>query len=78
MFEQAIAIEGTYKTQGKHAAGVIISSKNLDEVCPMVRDKEGKRVAGLEMNDLESMGHVKFDVLGIDLLSKIMEVKETF
>lgn len=78
VFEQAIAIEGTYKTQGKHAAGVIISSKNLDEVCPMVRDKEGKRVAGLEMNDLESMGHVKFDVLGIDLLSKIMEVKETF
>jgi len=27
------------------------------------------------MNDLESQGHVKFDILGIDLLSKIMDIK---
>jgi len=26
------------------------------------------------MNPLEIQGHVKFDVLGIDLLSKIMEI----
>jgi DNA polymerase III alpha subunit len=26
------------------------------------------------MNDLESQGHIKFDILGIDLLSKIMEI----
>jgi len=31
-------------------------------------------IAALEMNDLEAMGHVKFDVLGIDLLSKIMTI----
>jgi DNA polymerase III alpha subunit len=73
-FEQAIKIEGTNKSQGKHAAGVIISKHPLAEVCPMVKDKEGKMIAALEMNDLEAMGHVKFDVLGIDLLSKIMTI----
>jgi DNA polymerase-3 subunit alpha len=73
-FQQAIEIEGTNKSQGKHAAGVIISSHPLSEVCPMVKDKEGKPVAALEMGPLEAMGHVKFDVLGIDLLSKVMEI----
>ena len=77
VFEQAMSIEGTFKSQGKHAAGVVISSHKLDEVCPMVRDKKGsEKIAGLEMNDLESMGHVKFDILGISLMDKIMGVRD--
>jgi DNA polymerase-3 subunit alpha len=75
IFEQAINIEGTIKSQGKHAAGVIISSKKLRDVCPMVKDKGGNLVAGFEMGDLEDQGHVKFDILGIDLLNKVMEIK---
>ena len=70
-------IEGTFKSQGKHAAGVVISSYNLDKVCPMVRDKKGtEKIAGMEMNDLEAMGHVKFDILGVSLLDKIMGVRD--
>ena len=70
-------IEGTFKSQGKHAAGVVISSHNLSEVCPMVRDKKGaEKIAGMEMNDLEAMGHVKFDILGVSLLDKIMGVRD--
>jgi len=77
LFEQAMRIEGTFKSQGKHAAGVVISSHKLDKVCPMVRDKKGsEKIAGMEMNDLESMGHVKFDILGISLLDKIMGVRD--
>lgn len=76
-FEQAINIEGTFKTQGKHAAGVVISAEPLYKVCPMVNQKSGgEKIAGLEMSDLESLGHVKFDVLGINLLDKIMKIKE--
>ena len=74
MFKNAIRIEGTNKSQGKHAAGVIISKQKLSDVCPMIKDKNGQMIAGFEMNDLESQGHVKFDILGISLLSKIMEV----
>lgn len=74
VFKTAIKIEGTNKSQGKHAAGVIISKNELKDVCPMVEDKNGQMIAAFEMNDLESQGHVKFDILGIDLLSKIMEI----
>mgnify|MGYP001282463733 CR=1 FL=1 len=76
-FDQAIKIEGTFKTQGKHAAGVVISIEELNKVCPMVNQKSGgEKIAGLEMADLEALGHVKFDVLGINLLDKIMKIKE--
>ena len=76
-FQQAIDIEGTFKTQGKHAAGVVISAEPLFKVCPMVNQKSGgEKIAGLEMNDLEALGHVKFDVLGINLLDKLMKIKE--
>ena len=74
LFEQAIKIEGTNKSQGKHPAGVIISKHKLAEVCPMTKDKSGDSIAAFDMGDLEIQGHVKFDVLGIDLLSKIMEI----
>jgi len=72
-FKQAINIEGTFKTKGKHAAGVVISANELYKVCPMVNQKNGKeKIAGLEMTDLELLGHVKFDVLGLSLLQKLM------
>ena len=76
-FQQAINIEGTFKTQGKHAAGVVISKEPLHTVCPMVKQKGStEKIAGLEMADLEALGHVKFDVLGINLLDKLMKIKE--
>ena len=76
-FQQAIEIEGTFKTQGKHAAGVVISKEPLHTVCPMVKQRGStEKIAGLEMADLEALGHVKFDVLGINLLDKLMKIKE--
>ena len=74
MFEQAIKIEGTNKSQGKHPAGVIISKHVLADTCPMTIDKTGDPIVAFEMTALETQGHVKFDVLGIDLLSKIMDI----
>lgn len=75
-FQQAIEIEGTFKTQGKHAAGVVISKDPLHKVCPMVKQKgSSEKIAGLEMSDLEALGHVKFDVLGITLLDKLMYIR---
>lgn len=76
-FREAIALEGTFKNQGKHAAGVVISAEPLNKVCPMVNQRNGEeKIAGLEMADLEALGHVKFDVLGLSLLDKIMKIKE--
>ncbi|NDB58637.1 PHP domain-containing protein [bacterium] len=76
-FDQAIKIEGTFKTQGKHAAGVVISKHKLNTVCPMVDQRDSsEKIAGLEMADLESLGHVKFDVLGLSLLDKLMFIQD--
>ncbi|NBQ16700.1 DNA polymerase III subunit alpha [bacterium] len=72
-FAQAIRLEGTKRSQGKHAAGIVISNIPLSEVCPMTFDKKTKQmIAGLEMSDLESIGMVKFDILGVAVLDKIM------
>ena len=75
-FEQAIRLEGTKCNQSKHAAGIAISQSSLAGICPMIYDsKTKKNIAGLEMNDLESIGVVKFDILGIGLLDKMMKVQ---
>lgn len=72
-FGQAIRLEGTKRSQGKHAAGIIISNENLSDVCPMIYDKKNNQmIAGMEMSDLESIGLVKFDILGVAVLDKIM------
>lgn len=76
-FEQAIRLEGTKCHQSKHAAGVAISANDLNILCPMIYDsKTGSSIAGLEMADLESLGIIKFDILGIALLDKIMKVRD--
>ena len=41
----------------------------------MVYDSKNKQsIAGMEMQDLESLGVIKFDVLGIAMLDKIMTI----
>jgi DNA polymerase-3 subunit alpha len=75
-FEQAIRLEGTKSNQSKHAAGIAISANPLKEVCPMIYDSKNKQmIAGMEMQDLESIGVIKFDILGIAMLDKIMTVQ---
>jgi DNA polymerase III subunit alpha len=76
-FEQAIRLEGTKSNQSKHAAGVVISQTKLSEICPMIYDtKNQQQIAGMEMQDLESLGVIKFDILGIAMLDKIMNISE--
>lgn len=76
-FEQAIRLEGTKSNQSKHAAGIAISAEPLDEVCPMVYDsKNDQLIAGMEMQDLESIGVIKFDILGVAMLDKIMTIQD--
>lgn len=76
-FEQAIRLEGTKSNQSKHAAGVVISSEDLSSVCPMIYDSKNQQsIAGMEMQDLESLGIIKFDILGVAMLDKIMNISD--
>jgi len=72
IFAQAIRLEGTKITQGKHPSGVIISNDPLAEICPMVYDKtDDEMIVGFDFNDAEHIGLVKFDILAVNLLDKI-------
>lgn len=76
-FEQAIRLEGTKTNQSKHAAGIAVSSQPLDECCPMIYDsKNDKPIAGMEMQDLENIGIIKFDILGVAMLDKVMYIQD--
>lgn len=76
-FEQAIRLEGTKSNQSKHAAGVVISSEDLSSVCPMIYDSKNKQtIAGMEMQDLENLGIIKFDILGVAMLDKVMTISD--
>lgn len=76
-FEQAIRLEGTKVNQSKHAAGVVIADTNISDICPTVYDTKTKsKIAGMEMEDLENIGVVKFDILGVAMLDKIMYISD--
>lgn len=76
-FEQAMRLEGSKYNQSKHAAGIAISNLALNSICPMIWDnKTEQSIAGFEMSDLESIGVIKFDILGIALLDKIMCIRD--
>lgn len=76
-FEQAIRLEGTKTAQSKHASGIVIGNSPLGEICPMIYDSKNKqKICGLEMNDLEKIGLVKFDILGLSTLDRIIGIAD--
>jgi DNA polymerase-3 subunit alpha len=69
--DMAIRIEGTNKTFGVHAAGVVISSQALDEIVPLQRNNDGAVITQYYMEDLEALGLLKMDFLGLKNLTTI-------
>ena len=75
IFEQAIRIEHTKVSAGKHAAGIVVSNMPISESCPMVMDKDRKNyLAGFEGPSCEEVGLLKLDCLAIRGLDKVMDV----
>jgi DNA polymerase III subunit alpha len=74
--DMAIRIEGTNKTYGVHAAGVVIASEPLDEIVPLQRNNEGATITQYFMEDLESLGLLKMDFLGLKNLTIIEQTVE--
>ena len=67
----ALRIEGTNKTYGVHAAGVVIASEPLDELVPLQRNNDGQIITQYSMDDIESLGLLKMDFLGLKNLTMI-------
>ncbi len=69
--DMAIRIEGTNKTFGVHAAGVVISSEPLDQIVPLQRNNDGAVITQYYMEDVEAMGLLKIDFLGLKNLTTL-------
>jgi len=72
----AIVLEGLYRNQGTHAAGVVIGEKPLIEIVPLCRDKEGETITQYTMEPLGEIGLLKMDFLGLKTLTVIQEAVE--
>lgn len=71
LVDMAQAIEGIKNNIGTHAAGVIISHKPLNEIVPVQLSKEGIVITEYPMADLEKLGLLKMDFLGLRNLTII-------
>ncbi|WP_269623144.1 DNA polymerase III subunit alpha [Prochlorococcus marinus] len=67
----AMRIEGTNKTFGVHAAGVVIASDPLDNLVPLQRNNDGQIITQYFMEDIESLGLLKMDFLGLKNLTML-------
>jgi len=72
LLDLALKLEGTVRNTGKHAGGVVIGPKPLDNFCPVQCEADGSSVVTqLDKNDVETAGLVKFDFLGLRTLTII-------
>ncbi len=74
VIELALAVEGTMRQTGVHAAGVVIADRPLVAYAPLYRDEpEGGPVVQYDMKSAESIGLIKFDFLGLKTLDQIRD-----
>lgn len=78
VIDLAIQVEGLIKNTSQHACGVIISSEDISNFCPMTlsTDKETGITAlttQITMGECEEIGLLKFDFLGLRTESVIKE-----
>ena len=74
VFETAKGLEGLKRQWGVHAAGVIMSSKNLTDVIPVMRrEADGQVITQFDYPTCEGLGLIKMDFLGLRNLTIISD-----
>lgn len=71
----ASQLEGSIRNQSVHAAGIIISSIDIDELVPLVKTNDVIATA-YDMGSVEKIGFVKMDFLGLRTLTLIFDTVE--
>jgi DNA polymerase-3 subunit alpha len=72
LFNLARKLEGVVRNVGKHAGGVVIAPSKLTDFMPIYCEAdESSLVSQLDKDDVESVGLVKFDFLGLRTLTII-------
>ncbi|MBI5183260.1 MAG: DNA polymerase III subunit alpha [Nitrospinae bacterium] len=71
LLDTAITLEGLPRHASTHAAGVVISPRPLTEFLPLYRGAQGEIITQYPMKDIESLGLLKMDFLGLRTLTVI-------
>jgi len=75
LYDYAIKIEGKISHKGIHAAGIVISPFDLNEMVPLRKEKTSNLlVTCWDMEDIEANGFIKYDFLKIDILDALKYV----
>ena len=72
LIDMALKLEGLARNVGKHAGGVVIAPTDLTDFTPLYCEHGSQQiVAQYDKDDLETVGLVKFDFLGLKTLTII-------
>lgn len=72
LIDLAMKLEGITRNAGKHAGGVVVAPSALTDFMPLYCEDGGEGiVTQLDKNDVEKIGLVKFDFLGLRTLTII-------
>ncbi|MPM23804.1 DNA polymerase III subunit alpha [bioreactor metagenome] len=78
VIEMAQKLEGVTRNIGMHAGGVVIAPGKLTDFCPLYQQPgSDSAVAMYDKDDVEAVGLVKFDFLGLATLT-ILEIAREF
>ena len=73
IIDQALKLEGSVRSTGVHAAGVIVANEALEHFVPLQlrdpKDPSKGRITQYEQAHLEELGLIKFDFLGLSNLT---------
>jgi DNA polymerase-3 subunit alpha len=72
IFDQARVLEGMVRNTGKHAAGIIITDRPLEDFVPLTL-QEGDVTVQFDMNAVGKLGLLKMDFLGLKTLTVIAD-----
>ncbi|KQZ59892.1 MULTISPECIES: DNA polymerase III subunit alpha [unclassified Lysobacter] len=76
LLDLALSLEDLTRNAGKHAGGVVIAPSPLSDFCPLFAEHDGEGrgrnpVTQFDKDDVEAVGLVKFDFLGLRTLTII-------
>jgi DNA polymerase-3 subunit alpha len=71
LIDLAKQLEGLARNVGTHAGGVVIAPQPITEYMPLYADADGALLTQLDKDDLEAIGLIKFDFLGLKTLTII-------
>lgn len=71
VFDLAVRLEGTIRSHGVHAAGVVIAPDDIVKFVPLEKAQKGVISTQYSMNPVEDLGLLKMDFLGLSNLTII-------